>query len=261
MLIRLSHCVVAIVVLAGPAVAAQRQQSVQVDVARERARQPYQAGLQHLQMEAFDAAVKSFEQAIDLDPTFDMAYYMLGRTHMMTKSYAAAVAALTKCRDLHLAESRNQLLDRQDLQHQRRRRLDEMNEQIGRLEQAIRAGGQDSNRDRYRAELAMLEERKRQIQDAERQLPTDQAVPAFVSLSLGSAYFRSGKLAEAEEAYRATVAADPKVGEAYSNLAVVYMETRRFDEAERAIREAEKTGFRVAPALKEEIKKRKSGTD
>lgn len=248
---------VAIVLLAAAPAVAQRQQSVQ-DLQRERARQPYEAGLQYMQREAFEAAIRSFEQATDLDPTFDMAYYMLGRTHLVTRSYAAAIVALTKCRDLHLAESTKQLLNRQEIQSQRRRRVDEMNELIGQVQQAIQAGGRDA--DRLRAQLSMLQERKRQVEDAERQFTSEQAVPAFVSLSLGSAYFRANRLAEAEEGYRATIAADPKVGEAHNNLAVVYMETGRFDEAERAIRNAEKVGFRVSPALKDEVKKRRSRT-
>lgn len=63
-------------------------------------------------------------------------------------------------------------------------------------------------------------------------------------------------MAEAEAAYKAAVAADSKVGEAHSNLAVVYMETRRFSEAERAVAAAERAGYRVHPDLKKEIKAR-----
>jgi Tfp pilus assembly protein PilF len=259
MMKRLFLTTITITLLSAASALAQRQQSVQVDLARERARPAYEAGLEHLRAEKFDAALKSFQDAIELDPEFDMAYYMLGRTHMMTKSYTSAVAALAKCRDLHLAESSSDLLTKQELQSIRRRRVDEITDRINDLQAALDAGGR-RDADRIRTEIQMLRERKRQIEDAERQLTPERAVPSYVSLALGSAYFRSGKLAEAERAYLATVAADPKVGEAHSNLAVVYMETGRFADAEKAVEAAEKTGFRVAPALKAEIKKRKSGT-
>ena len=59
------------------------------------------------------------------------------------------------------------------------------------------------------------------------------SVPSFVSLALGSAFFRLGRLADAEREYKATIAADPKTGEAHSNLAVVYLQTGRFDDAEK----------------------------
>ena len=43
----------------------------------------------------------AFQQAIDIDPTFEMAYYALGRATMPQKNYAEAVSALRKCRDLY----------------------------------------------------------------------------------------------------------------------------------------------------------------
>jgi Flp pilus assembly protein TadD len=77
-----------------------------------------------------------------------------------------------------------------------------------------------------------------------------------VSLSLGSAYFRSGKLADAETEYKAAISADARSGEAHSNLAVVYLETERFAEALNAINNAKKIGFRVNPELEKAIRDR-----
>jgi Flp pilus assembly protein TadD len=42
-------------------------------------------------------------------------------------------------------------------------------------------------------------------------------------------------------------------GEIHNNLAVVCMVTGRYDEAEREVQLAEKAGFRVSPAFKEEL--------
>jgi tetratricopeptide (TPR) repeat protein len=230
---------------------AQRQQSHFFNVARERAIVPYEAGMGHLRNEAFEAALKAFQEAIDLDPSFDMAYYMLGRTHMAIRNYVAASLALAKCRDLHLAESSRQFVNKQEQQRYRRERVNEVSGRIS----ALRAGPQNFQ---VQEEIRQLEERKRQLEDADREITPEKAVPAYVSLALGSAYFRSGRMGEAEKAYLAAIAADQKVGEAHSNLAVVYLETGRYAEAERSVKAAEKVGFRVTPALKEEIKKRKA---
>jgi Tfp pilus assembly protein PilF len=81
-------------------------------------------------------------------------------------------------------------------------------------------------------------------------------VPGFVSLALGSAYFRAERFADAERAYKTALDADPKAGEAWNNLAVVYLFMNRPEDAARAVTMAEKTGFKVSPALKEEIGKR-----
>jgi len=75
-------------------------------------------------------------------------------------------------------------------------------------------------------------------------------------LSLGSAYFRSGKLADAETQYKEAIASDPRSGEAHSNLAVVYLETERFAEALAEINAAKKTGFKVNPELEKAIRER-----
>jgi tetratricopeptide (TPR) repeat protein len=229
---------------------AQRQQSNLVSTARERARPAYDRGFEELRLENLPAAVAAFQQATELDATFDMAYYMLGRTHLAMKNFASAIVALTKCRDLHLAEASMQFVTKQEVQRIRRERIGEIEDRIAALQP--KAGDR-----RVADEIRMLEERKRQIADAERQITADKAVPAYVSLALGSALFRAGRMAEAEQAYVATVAADPKVGEAHNNLAVVYMETGRYAEAEKAVKAAEAAGLRVQPALKEEIAKRK----
>lgn len=85
----------------------------------------------------------------------------------------------------------------------------------------------------------------------------DAAIPAWVSLSLGSAYFRSGKLADAEREYKATLEADRKSGEAHNNLAVVFLETGRFADAEASLKDAKKAGLKVNPQLEQAIKDKK----
>ena len=226
---------------------------------RERAKQPYQDGLQAMGDEAFEQAAKAFQTAIDIDPDFEMAYYMLGRTQLVLKNYVAAVQALARSRDLYVADAMNQFSDKQEGQRLRRERLAELDQLIVDTQAAASLPQNATQRFRMLEQVRQYQERKRQIQDLDRDddLTPARRVPAYVSLSLGSAYFRARKLPEAEQAYLAAVAADPKVGEAHSNLAVLYMETGRLDEADKAVKAAEKTGLRVNPALKEEIARRK----
>ena len=51
-------------------------------------------------------------------------------------------------------------------------------------------------------------------------------------MTLGSAYFRTDAMADAEREYRAALAVDPKLGEAHSNPAVVCLLTGRYPEAD-----------------------------
>jgi tetratricopeptide (TPR) repeat protein len=225
---------------------------------RDRAMRPYKVGFENLRAEQWDKAAAAFGQAIDIDPSFEMAHYMLGRVNMLQKKYTEAAAALVKCRDLYLAQAGRHFANQQEAQRYRRERIAEIDEvmrQYQNVPQTTQAG----------EALRQLGEQRRQLNDAIQQgtnVTIDASVPPYVTLSLGSAYFRMGRLDEAERAYKATVDADPKTGEAHSNLAVVYLQTGRYDDAEKAVKAAEKTGFKVNPALKDDIAaKKKIGSD
>jgi tetratricopeptide (TPR) repeat protein len=222
---------------------------------RSRAMVEYRVGLDHLKTEAWDKAVAAFRGAIDTDPTFEMAYYGLGRAHLGGKQYADAAAALAKCRDLYAAHAGRRFSNAQDAQRYRRDQMMELDEIL----RQYQAGPQTA---RTSETIRQLAERKRQLQETINRgtnLAIENTVPSYVSLSLGSAYFRSERFADAEREYKAAIAADSKSGEAHSNLAAVYLYTGRYAEAETEVQAAEKTGFKVNTNLKDDIKKRKGG--
>lgn len=232
--------------LAGPEVAQETS-------ARTRARVPYQIGVEHMRSEAWEEAARSFQQAIDLDDQFDLAYYMLGRTNMSLRRYTSAIAAYVRCRDLYLARAGRRFSNAQDAQRYRQDRLTELDE----LMRQLQTGPQTN---RSAEQLRQIVEQRRQIQDTISRggnMSIDATVPAWVSLALGSAYFRAGRLADAEREYKASIAVDSKAGEAHNNLAVVYLETGRFVEADAEIKAAKKAGFRVNPDLEQDVRNRK----
>jgi len=217
---------------------------------RERAMTPYRQGLDFLRGESWDNAVTAFQQAIEIDPTFELAYYGLGRARMPQRRYAEAVVALTRCRDLFQSQVGRQFATRQDAQRYRQNRLNEIDELIRQYQQGPQSmRSQDA--------IRQLEQHRREIRDQfdrGMDITIANAVPAYVSLALGSAFFRSEQFADAEREYKAAIAADPKSGEAFNNLAVVYLQTGRAKEAEEAVRAAERAGFKVHPQLKADIK-------
>ena len=233
-------------------------QTAAASALRDRARAPYMVGMENMKAEAWEEAAKAFQGAIDIDENFEMAHYMLGRTRMAQKKYVEAVASYERCRALYQKESGRQYANAQERQRSRDTRLREIDEVI-RTYQTAAPTQQVVNA------IRSLENEKRMTQEAMSRgnstMSLNLTVPAFVSMGLGSGYFRMGNLAAAEKEYKAAIEADPKAGEAHSNLAVVYMETGRLEDADRSLQAAEKVGFRVNPQLKEEIKNRKkSGT-
>jgi tetratricopeptide (TPR) repeat protein len=222
---------------------------------RQRALPHYRMGMEHLRAEAWPEAERSFQQAVEIDPGFELAWFYLGRANMPQRKYPAAVAAFTRSRDLFRSQTGRQFANQHEAQRYRQ-------DQITLIDEAIR---------QYQTgpQTPQAQEAQRQLQDQRRQvqlrvqrganMAIDNAVPAFVSLALGSAHFRTGNLAEAEREYNAAIAVDPKAGEAHNNLAVVYLETGRLDEAEKAVNAAEKAGYKVHPQLKQDIKDRRKG--
>ena len=220
---------------------------------RDRAMIHYRIGIDHLRAEAYDQAVSAFKSAVELDPGFEMGYYGLGRAYLGLRQFPDAANALVKCRDLYAAHGGQRFANAQEAQRYRRDQMMELDEILRQYQGAAQTA-------RTSETVRQLTERRRLLQESisrGNELTIDNTVPAYVSLSLGSAYFRSGRLADAEREYKATVAADPKSGEAFSNLAVVYLETGRTNDADKAVQAAERTGFRVHPGLKDDIKKRK----
>jgi tetratricopeptide (TPR) repeat protein len=223
---------------------------------RERARPHYRSGWQFMRAEAWPDAAKSFQQAIDIDPQFEDAYYSLGRAYMSMKRFADAIAAYAKSRDLYRSYAGQHYSNQQEMQRSRQDRLLE----IDQIAREFQTGPQTMQTQERRRQL---NEQRRQIQDLMQRganITIENSVPAFVVLALGSAYFRSGNLADAEREYKAAIAIDPKSGEAHNNLAVVYLETGRYADAERSVAAAEKAGHTVNPQLKQDIKDKKKGT-
>jgi len=206
-------------------------------------------GQENQRAEKWDLAEREFRAAVELEPPLEMAHYGLGQVYMATKRYPAAVQAYLACRDAYLAnmarDIHNDLLAQRRLEDQIQALEDERTAiTTGRVTPMLSGGAMELDR-------RIHDLRTQRFHDAR----TAPVVPTWISIALGSAYFRAGAMADAEREYHAAIDVDPKLGEAHNNLAVVYMLTGRFADAEQEIKAAEKSGFRVNPQLKEDLKK------
>ena len=213
----------------------------------------YRIGLELLANEYWDDAAEAFQKAIELDAEFALAHYGLGRAEMGRQDYNAAISALAKCRSLYLAQADAGAAREMRMLQRRQEQMQQLREDI--REQM--AGPQSARRQRL---VRLLQD---QLSDLESRgltndLDLQVSAPAFVLLSLGSAYFRKGALGDAEREYLAAIKANSKMGEAHNNLAVVYLLTDRYELAEQAVKQAERNKFRVDPQLKEDIRTAKA---
>lgn len=232
--------------VAGPAAAQNTPE-------RERARPHNRQGWELMSAESFERAAQSFQQAVAIDNTFEDAFYGLGRAQIALKQYVAAIATLTECRKLYIAQVGRHFTSQQDAQRYRQDRITEIDEQVRQV-QTMPPSPQQQNL------LRQLNNQRRDIQSAiarGNDMGIDASSPPWVSLSLGSAFFRSARLADAEREFKAAIDTDSKFGEAHNNLAVVYFETNRIAEAEASLKNAKKAGFRVNPQLEQAIRERR----
>lgn len=221
-----------------------------VDEARRtEAIEHYRRGQTLMFAEQFDAAAEAFSRAIARDPLLTLAHYGLGQAYMALRRYASAIEAYTACREAHrglFALHQRRVID---LDRRSQEEVRELKDAIT----ALQSGRVKSVAATVDARVAALENR---IRDLERMRGQDSGtfrVPAEVSLALGSAYFRNGDRADAEREWRAAVDVNPRLGEAHNNLAVIFLLTARPQDAAEAVRQAERSGFRVNPQLKADI--------
>ncbi|MGE0041707.1 MAG: tetratricopeptide repeat protein [Vicinamibacterales bacterium] len=234
----------AVTALAAPGPAAA--QTVASDQDRRDALQQYRAGQEFLSGEQWDKAADAFKAAIAKDPLFTDAYYGLGRAYMPLERYASAVDAFEGCidaaRNLHALRERDRVAGDRQIDDE----LKELRDNLRRA-QSMRGGSVAKSTD--------IEQRIRDLETSKSSLGKPFQPPAAVLLSLGSAHFRAGDRDEAEAAWHQAVTVDPKLGEAWNNLAVIYLRSGRKAEAQDAVKRAERAGFRVHPQLKEDIRK------
>jgi tetratricopeptide (TPR) repeat protein len=205
----------------------------------------FRVGQELLSGEQFEKAIDAFSEAVKNDRLLSIAHYGIGQANMNLRRYASATKAYRDCieamRTLHdLAQDHVFEVDRQ--------REEEIRELRTVLNLPTR-GTRVPTRMQFEQRLRDLEEQKRTVGAAFRP-------PSEVLLALGSAQFRNGDREAAEANWKAAVEVNPSYGEAHNNLAVVYMQTGRFTEAEQELKLAEKNGFNVNPQFKTDLKER-----
>jgi protein O-GlcNAc transferase len=204
-----------------------------------------------LSSERYPEALQSYQAAIKLDPLLMMAHYGAGQSHMAMKEYTEAVTAFVGAREAFEARRQANVLMLQQNASARQDRIRDLRDKISQNQQRALPADSQAARERDRritqweAEITML--------DRSEDLSSSVALPPGLSLALGSAYFRSGQLVDAEREYRAAIQVQPKLGEPRNNLAVVLLMTGRAPEAQQQVKLAEKHGFKVPPALKQDI--------
>ena len=160
-----------------------------------------------MRVEAWPEAAKSF-QAGDRhrSRSIEDAYYGLGLANMRMKKYGDAIGAYVKCRDLYREHGGQAVHQPAGCATYRHDRLTEIDE----IDPTVPDRPSDGDVAGPPASAARAAARNSGIHLARQQHDVENSVPAFVYLALGSAYFRTEQLADAEREYKAAIAVEPK---------------------------------------------------
>lgn len=230
---------------------------VQGDVARDRAQRHLRDGQDLMRSEEYEEAAGEFRKAVELDPLLMLAHYNLGQSYMALKRYPEAVKAYQDCENAVTRLSGMDLAAREERDRQNRDEIQELKSMAkARESEASRQAGPDNSAAMTDAQVVKIEERIRMLEGMRLKGQEVLRVPPEVYVGLGSAYFRQNNLKDAEDAYGKAVAGNNKLGAAHNNLAVIYMLSGRYPQANASIKAAEKAGFRVDPRLKADLKSR-----
>jgi len=250
---------VAAVVAAATPGPARAQVSNPPSAAMAEANKHYSQGWSAVRAGSWDDAKREFERTIGYDPQFALAFYALGRAEMGRRDFSSAIAAYTHCRDLYLATSGMRFTNQMEARSH-------INDMILQYQNALRQANAPTSSTNnnaaqsnsiYIRDLQAAIARLQEARDRTENVSIAQPVPYFVPMALGAAYFRAGRTADAEREYKAALAANNSSGETHNNLAVLYLMTGRYDEADAEVKAAEKVGFKVAEELKGDIRNKK----
>jgi tetratricopeptide (TPR) repeat protein len=236
---RCSSIVLTLTMIVGVTVAAQQLADAP---SRREALDHYRRGRDLLAMERFEAAAEAFTRSIQKDGLLTVAHYQLGQAYMGLQRFPSAIRAyqgsIDAMRTLHGLEQTNRF----DVEKRRDEEIRELRVEINQV----------LNIDPVKR--VRLEQRMHDLENQRTTINGPFRAPAEVLLALGSAHFRNGDRDAAELEWKAAISANPKLGEAHNNLAVILMQSQRYDEAEAEIIAAEKAGFRVNPQFKTDLR-------
>ncbi|MGE0041706.1 MAG: tetratricopeptide repeat protein [Vicinamibacterales bacterium] len=232
--------------LAAPLAAPAAAQSLASAYDRREALAAYREGVEWLTSERWEQAAEAFQRAIKLEPLLTDAHYGLGQAYMGQERYVSAARAYEGC--LEAARLLHGLRESERVGNDR-----EIDDTIREIQDTVRRLGGGSLKARW------LQQYIYDLQWRKSSLTARFVAPPGVMLALGSAHFRNGDAQRAEYYWTEAVKTEPRLGEAWNNLAVIYLQTGRKAEAVDAVQKAEAAGFRVNPRLKEDIENMRSG--
>jgi Tfp pilus assembly protein PilF len=188
----------------------------------------------------FESARSELDKAVAIMPQYSYAHLLLAKSWYMSKRFDEALSSIERA-ETAWREFAGVVADAQaaagDALIRRRRNL---RDQISALQDDLRQAATPQERERIQTYMGTLQH---EIDDIDRQQaqqgPAEIAVlPAEYSFVHGNVLLRMNRLIDAEPQYQRAIEANPKYGEAFNNLASLYYQAGRLEEARQVLETA-----------------------
>jgi len=205
----------------------------------------------------YGKALEAFARALESSPGFPPAHVGLGHVALAGQDFAGALREYTVAR-LAYGEFGNALYQIEVGRYSKAQdQIRSMNDELRELRNRARGPANEAGLSTTQQNMERtLEQRIQTLQAIP--LPTpdaDVGPPADVYFHTGNALFRLERYDEARIEWEACAEKNPAFPLVRNNLAVLYLKAGRFDDARRAVAEAERLGMTVNPALKADIER------
>jgi len=195
----------------------------------------------------YEAARRELDKAIEAMPQYSYAHFLMAKTWYLSKRYDEALPAIERAETAWrefagiAADAKS---ERDDALVRRRRGLQD---QINALQQDYRQAATQQQRDQIQNYISTVQH---QIEDIDRdqasRSPNEMAVlPAEYSFVHGNVLLRMNRLIDAEPQYLRAIEVNPKYGEAFNNLASLYFQAGRLEEARSVLAQARGRGLPI----------------
>jgi tetratricopeptide (TPR) repeat protein len=223
-----------------------------------RASKLHRKGVQAMQSGNLEKARESFDKALQSVSVFPDAHIGLGQIAMAEKEFERALVHFEQARDGY-AELGASLLDiRMKRYASAQSQIASLDDQIRHLESTTSAqtrggtaaGGQNA------ITIGKMRNLQQQLLAIEPPNP-DEATepPGEIFFYIGNALFQLNRPDDALGAWETCRERSPKFAMVYNNLALIYMQTGRLEEAKKSLIKAEELGFPVNPQFKLELER------
>jgi tetratricopeptide (TPR) repeat protein len=221
----------------------------------KRANPYYLDGAKQFAKGKLDKAETKLMECLEIMPAHADASYVLAQVHLKRKAFPEALAAIITAEKNYAANARFQNFSHQDYLDRLRQQREELETQRTQLERKIQTlGGNNPERGRLEQEVQSFVQSIREI-DRRLNSPTDTSaeVPADYFYIHGNALFQLRRASEAAAQYQEAIRRDPRHGNAYNNLALVWFSMGKYREALDCLMQAEAAGVKVNPDFKKAV--------